>query len=172
MSMPDTVQHYYFANKVTACAQAEEMATPNVRSLVWIDPECLIIKPPLLFDLGQQFGPVHIKNVGLSPEEPVDGFWQKIYEAVGVDAIQTAVETFVSGQSVRSYFNSHAFAINPACGLLRRWFEYFEALVCDEAHQMAVCEDELHQIFLHQAILSALLVAELEPRRKLIPFIY
>jgi hypothetical protein len=165
LSVPDTVRHYYFADKVYACAQAEEMVTPRVRSLIWIDPVCLIIRPPLLFDLGQSFDaavrPVHIRNVGLPPTEPLDGFWRKICETVGVHDIQTTVETFVGARRIRSYFNSHAFAINPSKGLLRRWFECFESLVCDEEYQKDTCQDERHQIFLHQAVWSALLVAEL-----------
>jgi len=169
LSVPDTVRHYYFADKVYACAQAEEMVTPRVQSLIWIDPACLIIKPPLLFDLSQSFDaavrPVHIRNVGLSPTEPLDGFWKKICETVGVHDIQTTVETFVDAQRIRSYFNSHAFAINPSKGLLCRWFECFEALVCDEEYQKGTCQDERHQIFLHQAVLSALLVTRLDPKR-------
>lgn len=169
LSVPGTVRHYYFADKVYACAQAEEMAAPRVQSLIWIDPACLIIKPPLLFDLSQSFDaavrPVHIRNVGLPPTEPLDDFWKKICEVVGVNDIQTTVETFVGAQRIRAYFNSHAFAINPSKGLLCWWFECFEVLVCDEEYQKATCQDERHQIFLHQAVLSALLVSRLEPKR-------
>ena len=169
LNVPDTVRHYYFADKVCACAQAEEMVSSSIQSLIWIDPACLVIRPPLLYDLGQEFDaavrPVHIRNVGLPPEEPLDGFWKKICETVGVHDIPTTVETFVDGQRIRSYFNSHAFAINPSKGLLRRWFEYFEALVCDPVYQEDACHDELHQVFLHQAVWSALLVAELDSER-------
>jgi hypothetical protein len=169
LSVPDTVRHYYFADKVYACAQAEEMVSPNAQSLIWIDPACLVIRPPLLYDLGQAFDaavrPVHIRNVGLLPEEPLDGFWKKICETVGVSDIPTTVETFVDGQRIRSYFNSHAFAINPSRGLLRQWFEWFEALVCDGEYQKDSCQDERHQVFLHQAVWSALLVAELDSKR-------
>lgn len=167
--MPEAVRHYYFADKVYACAQAEGMVSPSVQSLIWIDPACLVIKPPLLYDLGQAFDaavrPVHIRNVGLLPEEPLDGFWKNICERVGVPDIPTTVETFVDGQCIRSYFNSHAFAMNPSRGLLRQWFECFEALVGDEAYQEDTCQDERHQIFLHQAMWSALLVAELDSKR-------
>ena len=169
LSVPDTVRHYYFADKVYASAQAEELVTPRVQSLIWIDPACLTIRPPLLFDLGQSYDaavrPVHIRNVGLPPAEPLDGFWKKICETVGVHDIQTTVETFVDAQRIRSYFNSHAFAVSPAKGLLRRWFELFEALVSDEEFQMSSCQDELHQTFLHQAVLTALLATRLDPKR-------
>jgi hypothetical protein len=169
LSVPDTVRRFYFADKVCACAQAEEMVTSEVQSLIWIDPACLIISPPLLFDLGQSFDaavrPVHIRNVGLPSTVPLDGFWKKIFMKVGVHDIEATVESFIDKQRIRSYFNSHAFAANPSKGLLRRWFECFEALVCDEEYQRVICQDQAHQIFLHQAVWSALLVTRLDPKR-------
>jgi hypothetical protein len=145
------------------------MATENVQTLIWIDPGCLVIKPPLLFALGQSFDtavrPVHIRNVGLTHSEPLDGFWKKIYEAVGVKDDTTTVETFVDVQRIRSYFNSHAFAVNPSSGLLRKWLDAFEILVSDEKFQISYCQDELHRIFLHQAVLSALLITSLDQKR-------
>ncbi len=169
LHIPDSVKHYYYADKVYTCALAEEMASQSVNSLIWIAPSCLLIQPPLLFDLGASFDaavrPVHIKNVGLSVSEPVDGFWKKVYEIVGVSDVQTTVETFIEAQRIRSYFNSHAFSINPSKGLLRWWFECFESLVRDEEYQKTACPDELHQIFLHQAVLSAALVAKFTPER-------
>jgi hypothetical protein len=169
LSVPDTVKHFYFADKVCACAQAEEMATSAVQSLIWIDPAFLIIRAPLLFSLGQSFDaavrPVHIRNVGLPHAVPLDGFWKKIAMNAGVHDIEGTVETFIDGQRIRSYFNSHAFATNPSKGLLRRWFECFEALVCDEEFQEDIRQNQVHQIFLHQAIWSVLLATSLDPRR-------
>ena len=37
--------------KTAACARAEEMAGALYRSLVWISPDCLVVGPPVLFDL-------------------------------------------------------------------------------------------------------------------------
>jgi len=164
LSVPDKVRHYLFADKVYACARAEEMVSSDIQSLIWIDPACLVINPPELYNLGSSFDaavrPVHIRNVGLLPDEPLDGFWRGICDVVGVDDIQTTVETFVDVQRIRSYFNSHAFAMKPSRGILQRWFEHFATLVSDEEFQANACEDERHRIFLHQAVWSALLVAE------------
>jgi hypothetical protein len=169
LSVPETARHYLFAHKVYACARAEELAPPGVRSLIWLGPECLIIQPPLLFDLGQSFDaavrPVHIQNVGLSPSQPLDGFWKGVYEVVGIDDVQTTVESFVDQRHLRAYFNSASFAVNPSAGLFRRWFDCFEALVCDEEYQLAACQDQRHQIFLHQAIWSSLIVTMLDRAR-------
>ncbi len=169
LTVPDTVKHDWFAGKVYACARAEELASSKVRSLVWLSPDCLVIKPPTLFDLAPTFDvavrPVHIRNIGLGATEPLDDFWSKVYETVGVRDIQTTVESFVDGQHIRAYFNSHILAVNPSKGVFRRWFAGFESLVCDQAFQSSACQDEQHQIFLHQAVLSALIATMLDPER-------
>ena len=169
LNMPDTVRDYIFGDKVYACAQAEAMAVSGVQSLVWIDPICMVVNPPLLFDLGAAFDaavrPVHIRNVGLRVNDPLDVFWETIYATVGVNDIASTVESFVDEQRLRAYFNSHAFALNPAKGLLRRWFDLFEKLVCDQEFQARACTDERHRIFLFQAVLSTLLATSLNPER-------
>lgn len=169
LTVPETVRHYWFAGKVYACAQAEKLAAPGIRSLVWLSTDCLIIQPPLLFDLAPSFDaavrPVHVRNVGLAATEPVDGFWREVYRTVGVQDIGITVESFIGAQHIRAYFNSHALAINPSKGLFRRWFECFESLVCDQEFQSSSCRDELHQVYLHQAVLSALVVTLLDPQR-------
>jgi hypothetical protein len=169
LNAPDAVPHYYFSKKVAACAQAEQMAASDVQSLVWIDPVCLIAKPPLLFALDYEADaavrPVHHKNVGLLAETPLDDFWHGVCQAAGVKDIQTTVETFVGQQRIRAYFNTHAFAINPQKRLMRRWFADFASLIGDKAYQKAACQDHLHQVFLHQAILSVLLAVNLTPER-------
>ncbi len=169
LSVPDSVKQVFFANKVYACARAEKMATPAVQSLIWIDASCLVIKPPLLFDLASSFDaavrPVHIRNVGLPFDAPLDSFWTRIVENAGVQDVEGTVETFVDGERIRPYFNSHAFAINPAKGLLRQWFERFETLACNDEFREELRQDQLRHIFLHQAVWSVLLVTQLERER-------
>ncbi len=169
LEVPATVRDYIFGDKVYACAQAETMVTPEAQALVWIDSNCLVVQPPVLFALGVAFDaavrPVHIRNVGLLASDPLDEFWKTIYATVGANDIASTVESFVDRQHLRAYFNSHAFAINPQKGLLRRWFALFEQLVCDHAFQARACADERHQIFLFQAILSALLVTSFDSQR-------
>jgi len=174
--VPDTLRRYDLGDKVYACAQAEALAT-GVQSLIWSDPGVLFIQPPLLFNLGSSFDaavrPVHIRNVGLLATEPLDGFWKKVYETVGAQDVQATVESFVDGQRLRSYFNSHVFAVNPSQGALCQWLECFETLAGDQAFQSASCQDERHQIFLHQAVLSALIATRLDSRRvRILPPVY
>jgi len=169
LKMPDSIKHFLFSDKVFAAYLAEEMTGSNIRSLIWIDPSCFIVKPPLLYDCNPLFDaavrPVHIQNVGLSASALLDGFWKKVYKTAGVTDIQTTVETFVDLQRIRSYFNSHAFSVNPSKGLLHRWFIHFETLVCDHEFQMEFCQDQQHRIFLHQAVLSTLIATVIDIKR-------
>jgi hypothetical protein len=165
LRIPDSVEGYKLSGKVCACASAEENAMHGIRSLVWLDSEYLILNPPILFDLASSFDaavrPVHIKNVGSPISQPVDDYWKGIYDAVGVADVDVSVESFMDMQHIRAYFNTHAFSVNPEHGLLRKWVSLFELLVCDREFQANACPDVLHRIFLHQAILSTLLVTEL-----------
>ena len=166
LNVPKYVSGYDFAAKVFACAQAEKQVEGKTQTLAWIDPCCLVIRPPLLFDLSGQFAaavrPVHIQNVGLHVNQPLDSYWQKIYQILDLQDTPVIVESFVDQQRLRAYFNSHAFAIDPSKGMLQRWLSFYEKLVCDEEFQNGACRDERHKLFLFQAILSAVLVATLE----------
>lgn len=171
---PEALARYPLGLKVCACARAEELAAPSARSLIFADPAVLIIKPPILFDLGDAYDaalrPVHIRNVGLPADTPLDGYWRRVYQVVSAQDVGMSVESFVDGQRLRAYFNTHAFAVNPAKGLLRRWLDLFAALVGDGGFQTGACADELRQVFLHQAILSALVAHALPPEHlRLLP---
>jgi hypothetical protein len=170
---------YPFVEKVFACARAEELAGPEIRSLVWLSLDGLIINPPVLFDLSRSSGaspaeavfrPVHIRNVGSPTQESPDDFWQGIYRALEIGELPGTVESFVDRQTLRPYFNTHCFAFNPAAGLGQAWWEIFKALVPNQGYQQAVCQDELHRVFLHQAVLSTVVVKRLAWERvRLLP---
>jgi hypothetical protein len=151
---------YFFADKVCACAQAEELAGPEVRSIIWFAPQCLIVHPPSLFDLSPSFDvafrPVHIRNVGSLSDEPLDPFWNAIYQALGVRDLPFSIDSYADQKRLRPYFNTHCFSTRPEKGIAKTWWETFKRLAADQAFQAGPCQDEEHQIFLHQAILSVL----------------
>lgn len=169
LTAPESVREYEYGDKVYGCMVAEQSAGPHVRSLVYLTADCLVLAPPLLFNLGADWDaavrPVHIRNVGLISRERPDDFWSKVYEAAGVSDVERTVESFVDRERIRAYYNSAAFAVNPAAGILRRWFECFEKLVVDRNFQAGPCRDGRHRIFLHQAVLSTLIATRLESRR-------
>jgi len=154
-----------FTGKVSACAQAERLLSGELDSLVWINPRALIIKPPLAFQLDKiqraALRPVHIRNIGAPIEEEPDGFWSAIYRHLGIEPQEQSVESYVDARRIRPYFNTHLFAIDPSLGQLQSWKEHFKALSADGAFLAQHCADDLHRIFLHQALFSALLTRRL-----------
>lgn len=162
-------RHYAFSEKVFACALAEEMAGAADQSLVWLNLDCLIINPPDLFYLGSDHDaalrPVHIRNVGSPASQPPDAYWQAVYQVVGVEEIPYSIESVVDSQIIRPYFNTHCFSINPSKGILQAWRAAFKTLAADHAFQTGACQDRLRQIFLHQVVLSALIMKSIEQER-------
>jgi len=168
--LEDGSRSYPFAEKVYVCAKAETMSGPQVRSLVLLSLDCLVVNPPILFDLTTHahapqadaaFRPVHHRNIGSLAGEPLDMFWQGIYQRLEIDQMPFTIESYADQQFLRPYFNSHCFAFNPALGLGQAWWEAFQALVADQSFQSTSCSDDLHKIFLHQAVLSTIVVKTL-----------
>lgn len=161
--IPDMLANYWFSAKVSACARAEELAESGVQSLVWLSPDCLVVKPPDAFQLEDTIDialrPVHIRNIGSLFNEPLDAYWQGIYQALQVEDPSVGVKSFVDGVQLRPYYNSHAMSIRPSLGLFKRWLFEFGRLVNDYPFQSGPCQDDLHRIFLHQAVLSTLIAS-------------
>jgi hypothetical protein len=169
LSVPDVIKSYLFADKVCACSLAEEHCGEGISTLVWMDPSMLVTAPPLEFicdpPIQAAFRPVHIQNIGSLRSEPPDAYWQGVYRSLGVKDVELSVESFVDARPLRAYFNTHAFAVNPQQRILRQWLVEFEKLVLDEKFQAATCQDEAHQVFLHQAVLSTLLAVRIDAER-------
>ncbi len=169
LDVPPSLAAYPYGAKVVACARAEARAQAKTRSLIWLDPECLVVRPPVAFDLGDvadvAVRPVHLQGVGLLPGEPLDAFWGGVYAAAGVADVESTVESFVDGARLRAFFNSHGFAVRPGLGLCHRWLRLFGGLVDDPAFQAGACADEPDRVFLFQALFSALVASSIEPAR-------
>jgi len=169
LAVPASIRGYAFAMKVCACARAEELAAGSVETLIWLIPECIILKPPELLKLPSSMDvavrPVHIRNVGLPAGEPPDAFWRGVFATAGEPPDSFMVESFVEGERIRPYFNSAVFSVRPALGLMRMWLRFFETLVADNTFQEEACGDERHRVFLHQAVLSALVATSLDRAR-------
>ena len=162
----ETIPHSIpFGAKVTACAQAEVYLAGEIETLVWINPRTLILQPPTAFQLDRShraaLRPVHIKNIGSPMDQLPDPFWQAIYDFLGFDGSASSVESYVDLQRIRPYFNTHMFALDPSIGLLESWLDAFKSLTRDDDFTSRHCADDLHRIFLHQALFSALLTRQL-----------
>lgn len=150
---------YFFADKVQAWVQAEVLLENQTDTLVWIDPLCLVLREPgqfaLLQDNAAAFRPVHIQNIGLSSQSPLDYFWQAIYDQCNTPRQTESVESYVDENSILPYFNTHCFSINPKLGVLRRTAQNLKDLTQNSQFVETCLSDHIHKIFLFQAVLSA-----------------
>lgn len=177
LEAPAEPQAYPFLEKVQACAQAEALAGPQVTSLVWMDPNCLVINPPELLRLSGSeraaFRVVHHRNVGSPAMEPPDAYWQRVYDELGEPSREFTLTSYVDERVIRPYFNTHLFAVNPRLGLCREWQGVFERLSADQAFQEGACREPLKRIFLHQAVFSTLVAVRLDRLQlRLLPPVY
>ncbi len=168
-TVPDPIAGYELADKVYACAEAERLAPAQIRSLIWLSHDNLVVNEPALYDLSHSHDaavrPVHVKNIGLAINDPPDEFWAGVLQAAGAKPPTFPAESFVDSRTLRAYFNSHSYSVRPSVGLFRRWHECFEDLVQDREFQSSACSNELHRIFLHQAVLSTLTASMVAPNR-------
>ena len=153
---------YPFLYKVLACAQAEELLQGKSEIIVWMDVDGLVLSEPTEFYLGKNkkiaIRPVNLRNnVGLPADEPADLYWKKIYEytKLRVNKIPV-VETLVDKQEVRMYLNCAIFSIRSDLGIFSEWKKLFLLLLNDPEYQSKSCTTINHKIFLHQAVLSAI----------------
>jgi len=159
-----------FAVKAYAAATAESLAAGRVRTLAWFDAETFLFQPPQEMALAPgrsvALKPVHLTNaVGLPEGAPLDGYWSAISRACGADTGRFfAIESQVDARRLRAYFNCGIFSVRPELGILRDWAQVLDGLLRDEGFQRRWCADRPHRIFLHQVVLSALLVTRLQPQ--------
>ena len=158
-NMPD----YPFLYKVLACAKAEELLKGKSDIIVWMDVDALVLKEPSEFCLGKNkkisIRPVNLRNnVGLPADEPADMYWQKIYDYTRLKVNKVpVVETLVDKTQVREYLNCAIFSIRSDQCIFSDWKRIFLLLVNDPDYQRKACTTINHKVFLHQAVLSAII---------------
>jgi glyoxylase-like metal-dependent hydrolase (beta-lactamase superfamily II) len=169
LEAPPEARDYPYAYKAYAASRAEEIVAGSADTLIWLDAEILVLAPPtpLVLDAGHAVAmrPVYLRNaIGLAPDQPTDAFWAAILADNRLEAARLpVVETEVDTQKVRGYFNCGAIAVRPSLGLFREWARQMSARLADADYQRRACADGLHRVFLHQAVLSAIIVARTSP---------
>ncbi len=154
---------YFFASKVEAWAQAELLLEKQTDTLIWIDPMCLVLREPSDYALlGEKIAalrPVHVQNIGQPARSPLNNFWQSIYNQCNTPKQTETVNSFVDKKLILPYFNTHSFSINPQLGMLQRTLQNLKQLAADSQFVKECLSDQLHKIFLFQAVLSATLLS-------------
>ncbi len=153
-----------FAGKVIAAGTAESIALEKTSQLVWMDNGALVVNPVdlLVLEHGIQLGyrPVDHLLVGSPYDQPVDPFWQFVYQSCGVTEENIfPMVTSTDQVKMRPYFNAGMLVIRPEERLLQRWSYTFLEVYQDSILLDFYEKDRLYRIFIHQAILAGCVLA-------------
>ena len=167
-----------FVDHVKAAAQAEEEAVTETQNLVYLGTNSIIIQEPSEFILKENiklgYRPVHHKLIGSNYDEPLDAFWNRIYDKCNVTEDKVfPMQTHVDGNILRPYINSGYLIVKPKKGFLRKWWEFYKDIYNEPFFEKYYQKDELYLIFIHQAVLSGIFLSHLEKSEtKELPFEY
>ena len=171
LGIDEAFLRYPLAVKAFAAAQAEEKARLAADALVWLDPGVVVLGQPdaLALDGGADavLRPVTLVNtIGQAPGKEPDEYWRPIFAATGLLGRSLPVlETIVEQAAIQPYYNCEVFAFNPRLGLAGEWARLLSRFLQDEAYQKTACTTFLRRLFLHQAVLSAVITARVKPGR-------
>ncbi len=157
---------FFFVPQAVAAAEAEERAEAEASIMAWLASNTLVLREPrdLLLPGGKSLGyrPVHHTLIGSRIDAPLDAFWSLVYERCGVTADRVfPMKTHVDGETLRPYLNAGILATRPERGLIRGWRDVFLRSYRDPAFEEQYRRDERYKVFLHQALLSGLVIASL-----------
>jgi hypothetical protein len=160
-------QKFPFASKIAAASHAEEIAKKESELLVWLDCDNIILKEPdeFLLPSGVTLGyrPVHHKLIGPSWGEPLDPFWNLIYQSCAVPGDRQFQMTTHAGEKTRPYFNAGTFVIRPERHLMAQWRNAFLKSFNQPEFQTLYQKDDRYIIFMHQAVFTGVLLHDLKP---------
>lgn len=171
LEIDPAVLSYPLALKAFAAAQVEKRVKSTVSTLIWLDPGVIVLDS--LEPLGlagthdAAVRPVTLANtISLPPQTPPNDYWKPIYEQTGLDfATLPTLETVVDNTKIQPYYNCEVYSFNPDLGLAEEWARLLTGFLKDERYQKDVCTTFLRKLFLHQAVLSAVLTSRIKPDR-------
>lgn len=163
---PAGADWFFYGPKPFAAAQAEADAAGKVAILAWLDDDTVVLQEPAEFILpaGKSLGyrPVMHRNIGLLYDDPLDAFWDRVYEMLSVKASSLfPVVTPADGDTLKPYINAGCLAVRPKRGLFAKWADGFTTLYRDSLLTEMCRQDRRHRVFIHQAALAGAILTHL-----------
>lgn len=165
--MEEKVRRFPFTSHAFAAALAESRAYGQYELLAWVNPNTVFLKEPKDFLLPKKkclgYRPVHHTLIGSHFEESLDPFWTLIYRYCKVpDDRVFPMTTHVDDKILRPYFNSGILITRPNKRLFCAWWDTFFKIYKDTSLQLLYEKDERYRIFIHQAVLSGIILSVFE----------
>lgn len=179
VEFPTPLKDFFFAAKVFAAAQAEEMALASgAEWMLWLDPDTLFVHSPALLHLAANeslaISPVHLANISAPAAEALPPYWQHLYEQCGVPSThRPTIQSSVDNKWLHANYNTGLILTRPRNHLLRTWWQNFQRLYQDPFYEVFFEQDVRYKVFFHQAVLAATISARLSPQEiQLLPGTY
>lgn len=168
VTLNEQVLRFPLAHYPLMAAAAESLAQDTADFLVWLGTNTIVLQEPVAFMLpnGKNLGyrPVHHTNVGSPYGMLLDSFWKLVYEYCNVPEDRIfPMKTHVDGATIRPYFNAGCLITRPEKGLFTKWRNTFFAIYQENSLQKLYQKDERYAIFVHQAILSGIILSMYTP---------
>ena len=160
-------QKFPFLGHAQTAALAESRAREQTDVLVWMATNTVVLQEPseYLLPYGKTLGyrPVHHALIASRFDNPLDSFWKMIYEQCNVIEERVfPMKTHVEETEVRPYFNAGILATRPEKGLFATYYESFIEIYQKAEFRDFYKKDERYAIFIHQAVLSGIILSKLE----------
>ena len=150
-----------------AAANIEKQSQNQTERLVFMDRDTILLQEPVEFSISDNkalgYRPVHHKLIGPAWDEPLDSFWQLVYEVCDVPDDNVFPMMTHTGEQIRPYFNAGMFILRPERGLLAQWQDMFLNWYQQPQFKAYYEKDQLYAIFIHQAIFTGILLQNLKP---------
>lgn len=160
--------NYPLAIKAYAAAMVERIVGNECTTLTWLDPETLLLGEINDLDLKNNYSvavkPVFLVNaIGLTPETEPGIYWNAIFSATGLNWKDVpVVESVADKKKIRAYYNCEVFSVNPSLGIFKQWADELTKLIRNKEYQASACKTFIQKLFLHQAVLSAVITSKVK----------
>jgi putative intracellular protease/amidase len=171
LEMTGAFMDYPLAIKAFAAAQVERKVKDDARTLIWLDPGVLVLSALADLELDERHDaalrPVTLANtIGIPPQSEPNDYWRPIYAATGLDYSKlVTLETIADQVKIQPYYNCEVYSFNPGIGIATEWARLLTRFLKDDNYQKNVCSTFLRKLFLHQAVLSAVIASKVKPER-------
>jgi hypothetical protein len=167
-----------FAGKAAASGEAEALAEAEGLLLAWHDRTGMVRQAPTAFQLPEDkvigFRPTDIANIAASFGAPLPSFWAEISSHFNLTSADLpAITTAIDRQVVHLYVNAGLLVVRPARGILRKWSDALQDTFTLPTFKAFYRERQAYAIFMHQAILTAIIAGQTSPsERTILPDTY
>ncbi len=144
-----------FMDKLYAASIYEKL----VMKFIWVDVDSYFIKsvPKISYTHQIALNPVDIKNIGQTPTNPIDDYWQLLLRSINIKEdtyTSRIIETTISREPIYPYYNMGFVMISENKLVFNLALDTFYKVMETKVMNQFLEKSFLYSIFLHQALFS------------------